>query len=469
MSININRNLPGYAYDAATSANTPSNINPYATIADLPLTTSSGTQLLTGGASWSGTGMVFDVTVLTYQINGVNYTSSATSVTLSVGDPSDPRFDAIVVDEFGVVTVIPGVPSSNPITPTIPGDQVLVQYVLVNAGAITPAITDEWVYRESQAGDWIGSIIGGAPAPTAVWNSPTPAPFAGTACLLASYSAYSTARYIRLQAPAPISRATYVGLSLRVYLPQNFATLDGGSGRSPFIQLKGGPSLTPLGIRYLDQHGLNLSLVGVWQQVTIPTALFTGNPTIADIRMIELFLLKNTATPNTYVNIAYDNIVFQTGFGTTSSIPTIDIVDNGTVVGATSKINFISTTGISVDVVDNIFTNTIDVAHTNTGVVDVSYIFGPSFTLNQSYAGQVMVLDLAVTDIILPFNGTVNITIGSVFKFMNESSSPIIILPGSGSVIVNSLSGLNSVDGPYGVVTATKMAANTWFLEGDLV
>jgi hypothetical protein len=151
MGTKIDRNLPGYAYDAATnSLSNPSNINPYATIADLPLTTSSGTQLLTGGASWSGTGMVFDVTVLTYQINGVNYTSSATSVTLSVGDPSDPRFDAIVVDEFGVVSVITGTPSSNPITPTIPGDQVLVQYVLVNAGAITPAITDEWVYRESQ-------------------------------------------------------------------------------------------------------------------------------------------------------------------------------------------------------------------------------------------------------------------------------------------------------------------------------
>jgi hypothetical protein len=469
MSININRNLPGNAYDAATSANTPSNINPYATIADLPLTTSSGTQLLTGGASWSGTGMVFDVTVLTYQINGVNYTSSATSVTLSVGDPSDPRFDAIVVDEFGVVTVIPGVPSSNPITPTIPGDQVLVQYVLVNAGAITPAITDEWVYRESQAGDWVGSIIGGAPAPTAVWNSPTPTPFAGTACLLASYSAYSTSRYIRFQAPTPINRATYVGLSLRVYLPQNFAALDGGLGRRPFIQLRGGPSFTSFGTRYLDQHGLNPTLVGVWQQVTIPTALFTANTAITDIRIIDLFLTKDATVPNTYVNIAYDNIVFQTGFGTASSIPTIDILEQFTTIGAASKLNFINTTGISVDIVDNILTNTIDVTHTNTGIVDVSSVFGPSITLNQSYAGQVMVLDTAVTDITLPFNGTVNITTGSVFKFMNESSSPVIILPGSGSVIINSLSGLNSVDGPYGVVTATKVNSNIWFLEGDLV
>jgi len=471
MSTNINRNLPGNAYDAAVSANTPSNINPYATIADIPLTTSSGTQLLTGGASWSGTGMVFDVTALTYQISGVNYTSAATSVTLSVGDPSDPRFDAIVVDEFGVVSAITGIPSTNPITPTIPGDQVLVQYVLVNAGAITPTITDEWVYRESQAGDWVGSIIGGAPAPTAVWNSPTPAPpFAGTACLLASYSAYSNSRYIRLQAPSPISRSTYVGLSLRVYLPVNFATLDGGAGRRPFIQLKGGPSLTPLGIRYLDQHGLNPTLVGVWQQVTIPTALFTANVSIADIRAVELFLVKNTATPNTYVNIAYDNIVFQSGFGTTSSIPTIDILDNNTVVGATSKINFIESTGIALDITNDTLNNKIDVTAYATGQVEVFYNAPETvLTLDQVLQNYLLIQDVNVSgDIGLPNEFTTSIAIGSVFKITNIGTTPIGVTPDPGVAIV-SRGGLNQIDSPYGVVTVTKININQWLIEGDLV
>jgi hypothetical protein len=470
MSTNINRNLPGNAYDAATSANTPSNINPYATIADLPLTTSSGTQLLTGGASWSGTGMVFDVTVLTYQISGVNYSSAATSVTLSVGDPSDPRFDAIVVDEFGVVTVIPGVPSSNPITPTIPGDQVLVQYVLVNTGAITPAITDQWVYRESQAGDWVGSTTGAAPAPTAVWNSPTPAPFAGTACLLATYTAYSTTRFILFTAPAPISRATYVGLSLRVYLPVNFATLDGGAGRRPFIQLRGGPSLTSLGTRYLDQHGLNPTLVGVWQQVTIPTALFTANVAITDIRELDLFLVKNTTTPNTAVNIAYDNIVFQTGFGTTSSIPTIDILDNSTVVGATSKLNFIDGPGTDLTIANDTLNNKIDVTIAANGQLQI-YNNGPNTgqVLDQTNQNTLIVQDVSITgDIILPSNFASPIAIGSVFKITNIGSATVFITPAPG-VILNSRSSLNGIDSPYGVVTLTKTATDVWLLEGDLV
>jgi hypothetical protein len=470
MSTNINRNLPGNAYDAATSANTPSNINPYATIADLPLTTSSGTQLLTGGASWSGTGMVFDVTVLTYQINGVNYTSSATSVTLSVGDPSDPRFDAIVVDEFGVVTVIPGVPSSNPITPTIPGDQVLVQYVLVNAGAITPAITDEWVYRESQFGDWQGSTVGAAPIPTAVWNSPTPTPFAGIACLLATYSAYSTSRYIRFQAPAPISRATYVGLSLRVYLPQNFAVLDGGSGRRPYVQLKGGPSFTNLGFRYLDQHGLNPTLVGVWQQVTIPTALFTGSLAVTDIRVVELFLVKNIATPNTSVNIAYDNIVFQTGFGTASSIPTIDILDNSTVVGATSKLNFIDGPGTDLTIANDTLNNKIDVTIAANGQLQI-YNNAPNTgqLLNQSYQSTLIIQDVSTTgDILLPPNSLEPIAIGSVFKVTNIGSATVTITPGLGVTLI-SIGSLNGIDSPYGVITLTKIGIDSWLLEGDLV
>ena len=373
MSSNINRNLPGNAFDAAIGANSPSISNVFATIADLPQAVSSGTQLLTGGASWSGTGMVFDVTVLTYQINGVNYTSSATSVTLSVGDPSDPRFDAIVVDEFGVVSVITGSPSANPVTPTIPGDQVLVQYVLVNAGAITPAITDEWVYRESQFADWTGSLSTPAGSPTANFSSSSPAPFDGAACLLASYSAYSTARYIRLQAPTPINRATYVGLSLRVYLLQD---LSGPSGRRPFVTLRGsGTNL--LGSRYLEAHGLNLSLVGVWQQVTIPTALFGGSLAQTTINSIQLSLLPTngiySGIPS--VQIAYDNIVFQTGFGTASALPTIDILDNGTVIGSTGNLNFIDGTNTTAVVTQDILNNKIDVqidAAISSGVIGIA-------------------------------------------------------------------------------------------------
>jgi len=469
MGNTINRNLPGNAYDAAIGANSPSISNVFATIADLPLTNSGGTQLLTGGASWSGTGMVFDLTVLTYQIAGVNYTSAATSVTLAVGDPSDPRFDAIVVDEFGVVSVITGTPSSNPITPTIPGEQVLVQYILVNAGAITPDITDEWVYRESQFADWQGSLSATALSPTANFSSSSPPPFDGAACLLATYTAYSNARYIQFLAPAPIGRSTYVGLSLRVYLTVDLTTLVNGA-RRPWIRLRGGPSSSLLGTRYLDAHGLDPTLVGVWQQITIPTLLYTLNPGVTDIRLVDLFLQKRTDTANPPVNIAYDNIVFQTGFGTTSPLPTIDILENGTVIGSTGNLNFIDGPGTDLTIANDALNNKIDVTIEANGQLQIyNNGLNTGLVLDQSLQNTLIVQDVSTTgDIILPLNSTSPIAIGSVFKVTNIGSATVFITPAPG-VIFNSIGFTNGIDSPFGVVTLTKILIDSWLLEGDLV
>lgn len=89
--------------------------------------------LKTGGASWSGTGLVYDVTALEYYFNGDKNTS-ATQVTLDASDPDDNRLDAIVVDEAGVVSVIKGDASASPISPSVDESHILVQYILVEAG-----------------------------------------------------------------------------------------------------------------------------------------------------------------------------------------------------------------------------------------------------------------------------------------------------------------------------------------------
>ncbi len=326
--------------------------------------------------------MVFDVTTLTYLINGINYSSTATSVTLSNGDPSNPRFDAIVADEFGVVSVISGIPSPNPLTPTIPANQVLVQYVLVDIGATTPPITNEYVYRESQFGDWIGATSGPAPAPTASWASPTPPTPYGTACLLITSSVYTGTRYVSLTAPSPITRADYASLSLRVYLPQNFTTLDGGLGRKPAVMVLSGA--TSLGFRNLDQHGLNLSNVGTWQLVTIPLAFFNGSPSSTTITSIRLFLVESLSTTPPLVTIAYDDITFQTGFGTLSTAATIDIAENNTVKGSTTKLNFIDGQYTSTTVTNDVPNGKIDV-QINSTINTGSFVTTSSFN---SYTGS---------------------------------------------------------------------------------
>ena len=469
MGTNINRNLPSNAYDAATLANAPSAINPYLTLNDLP--TGSGTQLISGAASWSGTGMVFNVTDLVYKINGTQYTASAANVTLAAGDPTFDRFDIIVADSSGIISVVTGTPALNPLVPNAGPDEVLVQYVFVAQGATTPSVTNEFVYREGSTPDWTSAIIGtglGTPTANFSYPGPSPAPFLGSQCLLASFNQMDWNKYIRFVPPAPISRSAYVVLSMRVYLPVNYATLDGNlNGRRPLVTLMNGN--TYLGQVFLDLWGLNRTQVGTWQLVTIPISAFNLSVSLTTITSLRLYTYEYINTVPANVSIAYDDIKFQSGYGPQTNTATIDILEQFTTIGSTAKLNFITTPGINMAVTNNIATNTIDVTPTNTGVVDVSYLLGPSVVLNQSYAGQTIILDPSVTDITLPFNGTINIQVGSVFKFCTEGSASVAIIPENLSVILNSLSGLSNINAPYGVVTLTKTAANIWYAEGNLI
>lgn len=93
--------------------------------------------LKTGGASWSGTGLVYDVSGLEYYFNG-DKLAAATQVTLDTSDPTNNRFDAVVVNEAGTVSIIKGTASASPVFPIIPDDKILIQYILVTANSVTP-------------------------------------------------------------------------------------------------------------------------------------------------------------------------------------------------------------------------------------------------------------------------------------------------------------------------------------------
>ncbi|MHA2403979.1 MAG: hypothetical protein ACXADH_13370 [Candidatus Kariarchaeaceae archaeon] len=82
---------------ALNASNNPSDINAVATMADV-LAGSGGNRIITGSASYSGSGLTYDVTALTYIIQGTLYASLATQVTLAAADPTDPRIDVILVE-----------------------------------------------------------------------------------------------------------------------------------------------------------------------------------------------------------------------------------------------------------------------------------------------------------------------------------------------------------------------------------
>tara|TARA_R110002020_G_scaffold23658_6_gene78636 strand:- start:1617 stop:3119 length:1503 start_codon:yes stop_codon:yes gene_type:complete len=354
--MSIKRILKNNEWDAIRDANIPSAANPYATINDLGSIT-GGNQLISGGASYSGTGLVFDVSALEYTIAGVPYNTVATQVTLNAGDPANPRFDAIVADELEVVSVVQGVPAVTPSTPAIGEDQILVQYILVGANATTPSITTEYVYREDQTSDWQGSLSG--TNNTADFSSTTPAPQQGTFCCLAEVGRYGKPYGVRFATGSPVSRADYVQLSFWVYLTQNMAAAGKLRGYVFAYADNTTTSTDYLGWARWDQY-LDFSLTGVWQLVSIPTALFATNPAITTIGFLNFTLWPNTGSFDP-VEFALDDIKLMTGYGPGLNVATIDVLEEGVIIGDTAKLNFVNGTDTEVSVIDDPINNKIDI------------------------------------------------------------------------------------------------------------
>lgn len=330
----------------------------------------SGNQLLTGGASWSGTGMVYNVTTLTYIIDGATYgPTTPANVTLSNGDPSFSRFDAIVVDVTGIPSVITGTPSSNPTTPTVSEDYVLIQYVLVGQAATTPTITNEYVYREGSSPDWTATVAAGAaPLLSASFVSTTPTPFQGLQCTLVTAPTYVSGKYISYTKPAgSILRSTYSFINFRVNLPVALP------GRNILVYLYNGTTL--IGTQYATNWGLNLTSANTWQLVSIPTSIF-GKASETTITRV-LFVLTGTAL-NTfssgYDRYALDDIRFQSGYGPQSNTANITVAANDVTIGSTSKLNFIDGTNTNVVSTYDSLNNKVDVRVNAKGITQVTSV-----------------------------------------------------------------------------------------------
>lgn len=369
----IKRIIPGNIYSALQNAENPSSTNPFATT--LELNVGSGNQLISGGASYSGTGLNFDVTSLEYRIDGVFYNTAPVTVTLNGGDPSNGRFDAIVADENLVVSVVSGTPSASPATPAIGAEQILVQYVLVGSNATTPNVTTENVYLESNNGWPTKGKLNNPTNTTVDFASSTPDPFQGSECANINSGRYSSNRGIFFSTTSPISRADYVVLSLRVYLTEDLTTAANYPSnvlpRRLIVRVYGDNTGTStaqnqVGYAYFDDFGLNPSLLNTWQLVNIPVSQLVSNPSTTTMGMIVIGLTGNT-TGNPATNYNLDDIKFQTGFGPATSTVTFDVLNENTVVADTSKINFLATKGTSNRIQEDNANNRVDVQLNNPG------------------------------------------------------------------------------------------------------
>ncbi len=366
----ITRDLPNNAYEAAVNSTNPSATNPFATINDVNI--GGDTILVSGGSSYSGTGLIFDVSVLVFRIVGIEYTTAATQVTLSAGDPTNPRFDAIVatldINDNPIVEVVEGTPAASPTTPALTAEQVLVQFIQVAAGATVPVVTTEFVYRNDGSSDWTGGFFGGF-GTTANFTSSTPAPYAGSACCLSTFGRYGLLRGTNFEAPAPILRADYNIFSFRVQLLSDLTGIIDIIYCSAYSEDPSGSNPNAVYLGVLPLHNfIDLSLVGQWQLINVPVSTWAQNPTETEIGWINFTIHQigqTLITPNQ--QLAFDNIQFQSGIVPAPSGPTIDILKNGTNIANTGKLNFIPGANTAIAVTEDTVNEKVDVEVSSTG------------------------------------------------------------------------------------------------------
>lgn len=238
-------------------------------------------KILTGNAAWSGIGYIYDVSDLTFYFDGY-YTASATQVTLAASDPSNDRFDAIVVDQAGTVSTITGTASSNPVFPAIPDTQLLVQYVYVASGSTTPVILQDLIYNENTGSptEWDTSTYTTGTGATGSANfDSTNACKNGTKCADITSNARFGVRFTRTTS-IDLQQFAYV----QVWYRNNGSALL--STKTPTIRFDNSAG-TPVGNTVsLITYGVSRTDIGTWQLAVIPVSAFGSVTQVKGLRAI---------------------------------------------------------------------------------------------------------------------------------------------------------------------------------------
>lgn len=249
-----------------------------------------------GGAEWSGTGLVFNTSVVKYSYYGFVGTIDPDTVTLDNGDSED-RFDIIAVDaNNSTIVVIKGTPSPDPTFPAVGEEQIMLQPVLVKAGATTPDVTQEIVYRNNV--EWTGSTAGTITG--TVDFADTTNPYAGST-ITRVHECNRDAIVVYTKPSGNIQYSDFTLFTMRVRLPVG---LPAGVTFTLRNMQNGNNSGTAIN---LANHGLNPAAVNSWQLITIPTSLFNspwGNG--ISFRMV-------IGSVNTEMSWDMDNILFSEG------------------------------------------------------------------------------------------------------------------------------------------------------------
>ena len=251
--------------------------------------------IIYGGAEWSGTGLIFNVSEIGYNYYGTTGIIAPVNITLDDGDSQD-RFDIIAVNiNTEAIVVVKGTPSTDPIFPEIAEEIIPIQAVSVSALATTPTITQTIVYRNNV--EWVMSTLGTLTGTIVSDNTDTP--FIGST--ITRVDSCNRDAIVVYTGASLVQYADFPLLTLRVRVKSSIPSAVQFMLRN---RKNGNNAGTAINLKNL---GFNPLLTNSWQLIAIPTSMFnTANGNGLSLQIIY---------GSTGINMSWDldNIVFSDG------------------------------------------------------------------------------------------------------------------------------------------------------------
>lgn len=220
-----------------------------------------------GIVTWTGVGLIYNVTSATYWIGGKRYVSAATTVTLSAADPTFPTQYIFIVDTLATATFLRGTPAALPLAPqtTVGVNLPLTNGITLIANATTPPVTLELIYDENtgQPTEWAYADNGGM---TSDRNN-TDNPYRN---LKADFvSLYNSSRFYWVDDVVDTFRTGDV-LNFHLYL-------NGALTNNMYVTLFNGGTRVTNYLLISPSQGLNQNDSNQYQNISVPFSSLTFN------------------------------------------------------------------------------------------------------------------------------------------------------------------------------------------------
>lgn len=301
-----------------------------------------------GEVYYTGNGLQFGVTAATYVLNNTIYRTQDTILTLDPADPSNDRFDLIVLTSAGA-GFITGTPSATPQEPSInPSTTIARALVSVPAGSLVPGgVTQDIIYDENlgEPSEWTVSGTG-----TIDFND-TDFPFHLTKD--AEATGLSTSQYISFVNDDTVHTASYGALVFFVRL----------SAAIPLNSLAVGLYYQGVSVGQvpgLSLYGLKNASINGYQNLVVPTIGFGQRDIIFDEIRIVTFANVSATFRVDYMQLQKGYTLFYqqpngfgsvvTNSGTALATQPADILNlvgsNGITTSSTGKTVTIDASGL---------------------------------------------------------------------------------------------------------------------------